>query len=234
MPSSSEKQRKFFGAQLAAKRAGKPTKTKMSETQLSDFAGSVGSLEDIDFHENAAESDVICDNFIHPVHKGYEYFTPGALDPPRMDSDAAAQFTKGSQSCNRDAGQGLNYGAPVEYFGPDTTYRAEEINPHHYGRDYEPSPLKDYFKTGDKAEEVGLRLREEYKYSEIATPGTVPDKGMDHTQAYGSRSYELVPTDLDDNRSFKSQQRFRRAQDEIEDDTVKVTKVDTKWGKNIR
>jgi len=38
MPSSSEKQRKMMGAELARKRAGKSTKTGMSEEQLRDFA----------------------------------------------------------------------------------------------------------------------------------------------------------------------------------------------------
>ena len=38
MPSKSEKQRRFMGAELARKRAGKKTKTSMSESKLSDFA----------------------------------------------------------------------------------------------------------------------------------------------------------------------------------------------------
>jgi hypothetical protein len=38
MPSKSEKQRKFMGAELSRKRAGKSTKTDMSEEQLKDFA----------------------------------------------------------------------------------------------------------------------------------------------------------------------------------------------------
>ena len=41
MPSSTEKQRRFMGAELQRKREGKPTRTKMSEAQLKDFAGSV-------------------------------------------------------------------------------------------------------------------------------------------------------------------------------------------------
>ena len=39
MPSKSEKQRKFMGADLARKRAGEKTHTGMSEKQLEDFAG---------------------------------------------------------------------------------------------------------------------------------------------------------------------------------------------------
>ena len=38
MPSVSEKQRKFMGAELSRKRAGKKTVTGMSEGQLEDFA----------------------------------------------------------------------------------------------------------------------------------------------------------------------------------------------------
>jgi hypothetical protein len=40
MPATSEKQRKFMGAELARKRAGKATETKMTESQLEDFAKS--------------------------------------------------------------------------------------------------------------------------------------------------------------------------------------------------
>lgn len=38
MPAKSEKQRKFMGAELARKRAGKKTETGMSEKQLEEFA----------------------------------------------------------------------------------------------------------------------------------------------------------------------------------------------------
>ena len=38
MPAVSKKQRRFFGAELARKRAGKKTRTKMSATQLEHFA----------------------------------------------------------------------------------------------------------------------------------------------------------------------------------------------------
>lgn len=38
MPAKTEKQRRFMGADLARKRAGKKTKTGMSEKQLKDFA----------------------------------------------------------------------------------------------------------------------------------------------------------------------------------------------------
>ena len=38
MPAKSEKQRKMMGADLARARAGKPTKTGMSQSQLRDYA----------------------------------------------------------------------------------------------------------------------------------------------------------------------------------------------------
>lgn len=38
MPAKSEKQRKFMGAELARAKAGKKTKTGMSQSQLRDFA----------------------------------------------------------------------------------------------------------------------------------------------------------------------------------------------------
>jgi hypothetical protein len=38
MPAKSEKQRKFMGAELARKRAGKKTQTGMSGKQLEEFA----------------------------------------------------------------------------------------------------------------------------------------------------------------------------------------------------
>jgi len=38
MPAKSKAQQKFMGAELARKRAGKSTKTGMSESELADFA----------------------------------------------------------------------------------------------------------------------------------------------------------------------------------------------------
>ena len=38
MPTKSERQRKFMGAELSRKRQGKKTKTGMSEKQLEDYA----------------------------------------------------------------------------------------------------------------------------------------------------------------------------------------------------
>jgi hypothetical protein len=41
MPATSDKQRKFMGAELSRLRAGKKTKTGMNERRLSDFASKV-------------------------------------------------------------------------------------------------------------------------------------------------------------------------------------------------
>lgn len=41
MPATSEKQRKFMGAELARKRSGQKTKTGMNEKQLKEFASKV-------------------------------------------------------------------------------------------------------------------------------------------------------------------------------------------------
>lgn len=38
MPAKTAKQRRFMGAELARKRAGKKTRTDMTEAQLEDFA----------------------------------------------------------------------------------------------------------------------------------------------------------------------------------------------------
>ncbi|KKL17636.1 hypothetical protein LCGC14_2483570 [marine sediment metagenome] len=38
MPAKTEKQRKFFGAELGRKRAGKKTRTGLSEKKLGEFA----------------------------------------------------------------------------------------------------------------------------------------------------------------------------------------------------
>jgi len=38
-PARSRKQQQFFGAELRRKRAGKRTRTKMSERELEEFAG---------------------------------------------------------------------------------------------------------------------------------------------------------------------------------------------------
>ena len=41
MPAVSEKQRRFFGAELGRKREGKATKTGMSEDKLREFAAKI-------------------------------------------------------------------------------------------------------------------------------------------------------------------------------------------------
>lgn len=233
MPSVSPKQRRFMGADLARKRAGKKTQTGMSESQLSDFAH--GSLEDITFHEEACDEvgDKLCPEFTHPIHKGYKDFVPGKLDPPAIDGEAP-QFTKGKQSCNRDAGQGLNYGAPIDYFGPDTNYRAEELDPHQYGKDYEPFPLRDYHKTEDDQWERNFRLEEQDKYDNTRTPGTVSDSNV-MAEAYGATNFRGFDRDVPDRRAFDSQREFARTnKKKSEEYAVDITGLDTKKGSKIR
>lgn len=197
------------GSQVSRKRTDKPGR----------------SIIDVECHRQAPETKTLDGSFTHPVHKGYDYITPGRLDPPSLDAHEVKQFTKGKQSCNRDTGQGVHYGAEVDFYGPDTDFRTEEINPHHYGRDYEPFPLRDYFKDEKKDERLSLRLMDEYEYEEVATPGTVAQKGSPSSMAWGSISYEKVPTENDDYRSFDSQREFRRSQAELEEDAPTVKKL---------
>ena len=44
MPAVSEKQRRFFGAELNRKRAGKKTRTGLSEEKLSEFASQLKAV----------------------------------------------------------------------------------------------------------------------------------------------------------------------------------------------
>lgn len=234
MPSVSDPQRKFMGAELARKRSGKKTQTGMSEGQLSDFASKKEtknkpgrSLVDVEFHEKADKSRVVDDAFVHPLHKGYGKggddpgleskgaITWGALDPPSIDGDAP-QFTKGSQSCNRDIGQGIHYGAPVNDRGPETEFRVEEINPQHYGRDYEPSPYKDLFKTGYKSRELNIRNEADLCYQDCETPGAVTGE-YESSIAYGTTSYKKVPVELEDNRTYSRQQKYARENHEFDE-----------------
>lgn len=218
-----------------------------------------GSLEDIAFHEEATDpaGDSICPVFTHPLHKGSgKGFAAkgedtglesdgaimwGALDPPAIDGDTE-QFTKGQQSCNRDAGQGIHYGAPIDYFGPDTDYRAEEIDVHQYGRAYDPYPFRDYYKTDDKMNERTFRVMEQDKYDETPTPGVVTDS-QPQTEAYGAVNFRGAGPESADGskdgadryRSFEEQRRFARTnKNKSQEYAVDVSGLDTKLGKDIR
>jgi hypothetical protein len=232
MPATSEKQRKFMGAQLAKQRSTGSNSTGMSETQLSDFARKGSSVKkakhqkdgrsivDVEFHRRAPETKTLLGSAKpHPIHAGYDHCVYGTDMTKFQDGKAS---TPGNTSALRDIGNGIHMGAEVEFYGPDTDFRTEEINPHHYGRDYEPAPLKDLFKTEEKAEELGIRMREEYEYQEIATPGSVAASGLPSSMAWGSVSYESVDTDYPDNRSFDSQMKYRRSHDEEDEDVPKV------------
>jgi hypothetical protein len=195
-----------------------------------------GSLEDITALENSTgDCKVVSDEFTHPVHKGYKIEgTFGELDPPAHDGSGAAQFTKGKQSCNRDIGQSVHYGAPIVYHGPDTDYRAEEIDLEQYGRSYEPIPLKDFFKTEEKMEERTFRLREQDEYDEEATPGAVPDKPLKSSESYGASGFREDETELDDNRSFDSQREFARGVKKNDGELPLVKGIDRKKGNKLR
>lgn len=202
-----------------------------------------GSLNDILFHEDADAKmgDKLCDEFVHPIHKGYKDITWGELDPPAHDGDDPEPFEKGKQSANRDVGQGLHYGAPIDYFGPDTDYRAEEIDPSQYGRSYEPTPYRDYFKTDDKMAERSYRLREQDKYDTSKTPGTVTDS-QPMSEAYGAVNYQGAGPDgcndekagSCDYRSFKNQIRYLRANKDAPEYDAATDGLDTKEGDDIR
>jgi hypothetical protein len=216
MPSTSERQRKFMGAELARKRAGKGTKTGMSEQQLREFAGSVHksgtkekpghSIIDVEYISRNPESKKDL------TLEGY-YYKPG--ETGHIESNH--EHMMGWHS--REIKSGPDYSAEVVYYGPDTDYYVEEINPQHYGRDYEPAPLKDLFKTEDKAEEEGIRLMEEFEYSEQEMPGAVNDDlEKCTTDTWGANSYKdkRIKRDRPDYRTFDDQKKFRRSHNEIE------------------
>ena len=45
MPSTTKRQQRFFGAELGRKRAGKKTRTGLSEQKLRDFASQVEAIK---------------------------------------------------------------------------------------------------------------------------------------------------------------------------------------------
>jgi hypothetical protein len=62
---------------------------------------------------------------------------------------------------------------PVHYDGPETHIHIEELDRDHYGRDYEPAPFKDLFKTEDKSEQRNIRQREADEYFDRGSPGYI-------------------------------------------------------------
>lgn len=260
MPSVSEKQRRFMGAELARKRSGEKTKTGMSETQLSEFAGSIkkhGSLNDLVFHEEADKH--VGDTFMpdvkpHGVHSGYSKNGPksnqdldcgdaikfGHIEWEELDVDGDPKIA-GNSSALRDIGTGVHIGAPIMYFGPDTDYRAEEIDPYQYGRDWEPIPLRDYYKVEDKQFERGFRAREQDEYDQTRTPGAVTDS-QSNVEAHNAVNYQGAGPNKDsgdkagecDYRSFESQRSFARTnKDKSQEYAVDVSGHDTKEGEDI-
>lgn len=218
-----------------------------------------GSLEDITLHEELASSKVAFDKGLHPVHKGYgsekgqkDLETAGAIqwgtdetrpmDGTPVDGAYPGDGPSWLGSCNRDIGNGTHAGAPVDYFGPDTDYRAEEIDTHQYGRDYDPIPLRDYYKSDDHMADRTFRVMEQDEYDNTVTPGAVTDE-MPSAEAYGAVNYQGAGPDKEDGvkaghcdyRSFKSQREFARTNKERRQEyAVDVSDLDTKEGKDIR
>jgi hypothetical protein len=262
MPSTSEKQRRYMGMQLAKQRESGHNETGMSEGQLHDFAsGPVkksgrsqhGSLEDITFMEEAGTCDVVCgEGTPHAIHKGYkgkagDLENGGAIvwgsDVFKFQEiGSESKDAAGVDSALRDVGNGIHMGAPVDYFGPDTNYRAEEIDPHQYGKDYDPIPLRDYFKTEDKMYERTFRVRSQDLYDETATPGVVTDD-QPMSEAYGAVNFRGAGPNTADGekagsdryRSFDEQRRFARTnKDRKQEYATDVSGLDTKEGDDIR
>lgn len=214
-----------------------------------------GSLNDITFHEEATEgcSEVFFDDVKpHPVHSGYSKNTNGAdqdldvnggkgcvifgsVEWEQLDLDGDPKLP-GNSSALRDIGTGVHIGAPIDYFGPDTDYRAEEIDPHQYGKDYEPFPFRDFYKTEDKQWERGFRVREQDEYDSTPTPGAVTDS-QPMVEAYGAVNHQGAgpERELPDNRSFESQRNYARSNKEKSAEyAVDISGLDTKMGKDIR
>lgn len=211
-----------------------------------------GSLEDISYHESATEgcSEVLFDDVkSHGVHSGYSKNGPksnqeldsqgaikfGNVDWEELDLDGDPKLA-GNSSALRDIGTGVHIGAPIDYFGPDTNYRAEEIDPHQYGKDWEPFPFKDFYKTEDKQWERGFRVREQDEYDDTLTPGAVTDS-QPSVEAHGAVNHEGAGPNrgIPDYRSFESQRQFARTnKDKSEEYAVDVADLDTKEGRDIR
>lgn len=215
--------------------------------------GGHGSLEDITVLEDATEgcSEVFMDEFRpHPVHSGYKSGngrdkTPsdtgdmiawGSDEFKHSDIGDVGDDGPGNVSALRDIGNGVHMGAPIDYFGPDTAYRAEEIDVHQYGWSYDPYPFKDFYKTEDKQFERTFRVREQDEYDSIPQPGTVTDS-IPHTEAYGAVNHEGAGPEREwpDRRSFESQRQFARTNKERSmENTVDVSDLDTKESEDIR
>lgn len=211
-----------------------------------------GSLEDITVMEDATEgcSEVFFDKAKpHPLHSGFS--KNGVKSDQELDSKGAIRFgtvmweeldldgdpaLPGNTSALRDIGTGVHIGAPIDYFGPDTPYRAEEIDVHQYGRSYDPSPFKDFYKTDDKMAERTFRVMEQDEYDSNPQPGMVTDS-QPHVEAYGAVNHMGAgpERDVPDNRSFESQRRFARTnKDRSTEYAVDVSGLDTKESEDIR
>jgi hypothetical protein len=201
-----------------------------------------GSLEDITALEDASECDVVDGGNAHPIHAGYK--GKGGLDNKGAIvwgetygwTPDGVEMKGSEHSANRDLGYGIHLGAPVDYFGPDTDYRAEEIDTHQYGADYDPSPLRDYYKSEDHMHDRTFRVEEQDEYDSSPQPGMVTDK-QPMSEAYGAVNHRGAGPDREkmDHRSFESQREFARTNKKRSTEyMVDVSGLDTKKGDKIR
>ena len=210
MPAVSEKQRRMMAiAEHAPEKLNKKNKgvLKMSHSQLHDFASKKEtkdkpgrSLVDMEFMESSAKTTKLEGS--HPGLSGPQVW--GACELGANDG------------AHRGPTEGMHRGAEVCHRGPDTAFRTEEINPQHYGRDYETMPYKDMFKTNYRQRELNIRQESDLNYQECETPGAVSGE-YESSLAYGTVGFKKVPVEETDNRTFERQQLYHREQHEFDE-----------------
>lgn len=187
MPATSEKLRRFMGAELGRKRAGEKTQTGMSEQQLSDFAGGIKrshkkrdvpgqSLVDVEVIEGAGHESSVKARV--------------RLSDPRLGRGMEVQ-----------AGDPM----PVCVMGPDTPYESLELDPDCYGHDWNPMSANYYT---DPINTANWRRREQREYESSRKMGAQEDR-FDHQRRYardidpefkvddGDSSYTPLEADTD-------------------------------------
>lgn len=209
MPSTSDKQRRFMGAKLAQQRKTGHNSTGMSEDQLSDFASKVnkhGSLTDLD--DMAARGG-------EPTKLKLSGFLYEEGDECHEATER--NFEDLASWHSREIKDLPDYNVDIVWMGPETPFRAEEIDMTQYGSDYEPYPLRDYYKSSDKAQERAYRLRIQDQYDEQSQPGESEGKNNEANH-----------------RTLDDQMDYLRAVTEKEAHTVTVGGIDTKKSKKFK
>ena len=114
MPAESEKQRRFMGAELARKRAGKATKTEMTEEQLEDFA-SKSAVEKLWTGARQEGPKPQMPDHLLPRKKGHGSAYPpnrnGALGPHRELKKEQAALEKAQQ---KGGGKGAEHNPYID------------------------------------------------------------------------------------------------------------------------